>query len=130
MKKTLLALTALGALAATAAPAAAQHYGHDRDRDRAYDRHERNWDGGDRARVADRRIERGLRNGSLTPHEARVLRGEVWEFTRLERQLARGGLQWNEQRQLDLRFERLMNKISNAASNRYYSYGYGYGEHR
>lgn len=141
MKTLIATLAAVGALTAVAAPAAAQPYGYDRDsynRDYSYnyDRYDRDysynrgwegrrdWSRSERAQIAERRIERGLRNGSLTPHEAAVLRDDVRDYARLEARMSYGGLAYNERNELDIQFERLMRKITNAAHNPYYGSGY------
>ncbi|MBC6980312.1 hypothetical protein [Caulobacter sp. 17J80-11] len=61
----------------------------------------------------DQRIDIGVRNGSLTRHEARSLRAEFNQIARLEaryRQTGRGLEQW-ERRDLDARFDRLSARI-------------------
>jgi len=124
LKKTLFAtLAAAAATVALASPAAAQSYGHDR-----YDRHERS-DRGDvayniNARQAqlEQRIERGLRRGTLDRHEARELRREVREITRLEADLRRNGLTPAERRTLDRRLDRLEVAVARQSRDRDYGY--------
>lgn len=60
----------------------------------------------------DRRIERGLRNGRLTPREAASLRAEYRSIARLEaRYRASGGLSSWERADLDRRFDALAARI-------------------
>ena len=61
----------------------------------------------------DRRIDQGVRNGSLTRPEATRLRGEFRDLMRLENNYRRsgGGLNAWERQDLDRRFDRLSNRI-------------------
>lgn len=65
------------------------------------------------ARVAnlDRRIDVGVRNGSLTRGEANRLRGEFRQIVRLEQRYRQGGLSQWERRDLDRRFDALSQRI-------------------
>ncbi|MBW8302657.1 MAG: hypothetical protein K0M78_01655, partial [Brevundimonas sp.] len=107
MKKALIPLLVIAA-ASVAVPAAAQNY----DRDDRYDRHDRyerndrdRYDRGDRYEnhgrwqsiaqrkyQLDRRIDVGLRNGSLSRREASRLSTALNSLVRLERNYMRGGL--------------------------------------
>ena len=115
MKKALIPVLAIAA-ASVAVPAAAQNY------DR-YDRYERNdrHDRGDRYEQnrggwqsisqrkfqLDRRIDVGLRNGSLSRREASRLQVQLNALIRLERSYMRGGLTRWERDDLDRRYDRL-----------------------
>lgn len=59
----------------------------------------------------DRRIERGLRSGQLTPVEAARLRAEFDQIARLEARYRLGGLSMGERSDLDRRFDRLAAQI-------------------
>ena len=61
----------------------------------------------------DRRIDQGVRSGELTRSEAQRLRVEFRSLNRLEVQYRRsgGGLSMQERRDLDLRFDRLSQRI-------------------
>lgn len=74
----------------------------------------------------DRRIDMGIRNGSLTRPEAMRLRGEFRDLSRLEASYRRGGLSNWERADLDRRFDRLSWQIRAERNdgNRRYSYGY------
>ena len=96
MKKILIPLMAASALTVVAAPAMAQQWQNINQR---------------QAQL-DRRIDQGVRNGSLTRNEAYRLRGEFRQITQLEyRYRQTGGLQQWERRDLDMRFDRLSAKI-------------------
>lgn len=113
MKKMIASVLAVSAIAA-AAPAAAQSYhggyrggygyGHD------YDRSWQNIN--QRQANLDRRIDRGVRNGSLTRAEAVRLRAEFRQLAYLEARYRRtGGLSRWERQDLDRRFDRLSARI-------------------
>lgn len=125
MKKALIPVLAIAA-ASVAVPAAAQNY--DRyDRDHRYerndrDRHDRDnrYDRGDRYEnhgrwqsiaqrkyQLDRRIDVGIRNGSLSRREAVRLQAQLNSLIRLERSYMRGGLTRWERNDLDRRYDRL-----------------------
>lgn len=96
MKKIAIAVVAASALVATAAPALAAPWQNINQR---------------QANL-DRRIDQGVRNGTLTRVEARALRTEFRALSRLEaRYRATGGLQTWERRDLDRRFDVLSAKI-------------------
>ncbi len=96
MKKFAIAIVAASALAATAFPAFAAPW------------HNIN----QRQAQLDHRINQGVRNGSLTRHEARNLRQEFRGISRLEaRYRSTGGLQAWERVDLDRRFKVLSAKV-------------------
>ena len=106
MKKALIPVLAIAA-ASVAVPAAAQNYDrHDRN-----DRYEQNRGGwqsiSNRKHQLDRRINVGLRNGSLSRREGRRLENELNRLVRLERSYLRGGLTRWERNDLDRRYDRL-----------------------
>lgn len=123
MKKALIPVLAIAA-ASVAVPAMAQDYGrHDRDRYERYDRDDRR-DRGDRYEnqgrwqsiaqrkyQLDRRIDVGLRNGSLSRREATRLSTALNSLVRLERNYMRGGLTRWERSDLDRRYDRLAVEI-------------------
>jgi hypothetical protein len=98
MKKIAMAIAALG-IAATTVPAASAQPG---------------WQGiNQRQAQLDRRIDQGVRNGSLNRREAMRLRAEFRQISQLEyryRRSAPGLTQW-ERRDLDRRFNTLSAKI-------------------
>lgn len=109
MKKILLSITAVSALAAaTAVPAIASAQSINQ-----------------RQAMLERRIDQGLRNGSLTRNEAYRLRGELREAARLEHHYRRGGLSNWERADLDRRFDRISTQIRYERHDRDYGYGYG-----
>ena len=59
----------------------------------------------------DRRIDQGVRNGSLTRSEAGRLRGEFQQLNRLENRYRAGGLSNWERQDLNRRFDVLSAKI-------------------
>ncbi|HRD45004.1 MAG TPA: hypothetical protein PLF78_00825 [Caulobacter sp.] len=115
MKKILIPLLAASALTAVAAPAMADPWQNINQR---------------QAQL-DRRIDQGVRNGSLTRNEAYRLRAEFRQIAMLEnRYRATGGLQVWERRDLDRRFDRLSAKIRierHDRDDRRPGYGGGYG---
>ena len=120
MKKALIPVLAIAA-ASVAVPAAAQNYDrydryerndrHDRDdrRDRGdrYENHGRWQSISQRKYQLDRRIDVGMRNGSLSRREARGLQTQLNALIRLERNYMRGGLTRWERNDLDRRYDRL-----------------------
>ena len=106
MKKALIPVLAIAA-ASVAVPAAAQNY----DRYDRHDRYEQNRGGwqsiSNRKHQLDRRINVGLRNGSLSRREGRRLENELNRLVRLERSYLRGGLTRWERNDLDRRYDRL-----------------------
>lgn len=117
MKKALIPVLAIAA-ASVAVPASAQNYDrydrHDR-YDRQHDRYEQNRGGwqsiSQRKYQMDRRIDVGLRNGSLSRREAVRLQSELNSLVRLERSYMRGGLTRWERNDLDRRYDRLAVQI-------------------
>ncbi|MFD1786619.1 hypothetical protein ACFSC3_03440 [Sphingomonas floccifaciens] len=99
MKKLTLMLAGLGIATATVPTvASAQGYG--------------NWQPiNGRVANIDRRIEMGLRNGSLTRPEAARLRSEFRQVVRLEQRYRQGGLSQWERRDLDRRFDVLSQRV-------------------
>ena len=123
-KKALIPALALVA-ASVALPAAAQSYGHDRDGrgGRDNDRYEQRGDYGwqsinQRQNQLDRRIDQGVRNGSLTRREAGRLRAEFTQLVRLEANYRRGGLNRWERNDLDQRDDRLAARIRSERHDR------------
>lgn len=119
MKKFIVPALALAA-ASVAVPAMAQDYRRDNDRgdryerDRDYrgDRYEQSNRGGwqsisQRKFQLDRRIDVGLRNGSLSRREGARLKTELNALVRLEASYLRGGLTRWERADLDRRYDRL-----------------------
>ena len=109
MKKALIPVLAIAA-ASVAVPAMAQN--HDRyDRHDRGDRYEQNYGGwqsiSQRKFQLDRRIDVGLRNGSLSRREASRLQVQLNSLIRLERNYMRGGLTRWERNDLDRRYDRL-----------------------
>ena len=106
MKKALIPVLAIAA-ASVAVPAAAQNY----DRYDRHDRYEQNRGGwqsiSNRKHQLDRRIDVGMRNGSLSRREGRRLENALHQLVRLERSYMRGGLTRWERNDLDRRYDRL-----------------------
>ena len=113
MKKALIPMLAIAA-ASVAVPAAAQHYDRYDRHDRG-DRYEQNrgaWQSiSNRKYQLDRRIDVGLRNGSLSRREGRRLENELNRLIRLERSYLRGGLTRWERNDLDRRYDRLAAEV-------------------
>jgi hypothetical protein len=137
--RTLLAaLAAATAVSAVALPAAAQRYdyGYDGGRWASHDQGRRDhhrYDRDDyninqRQERLDRRIDRGLRDGSLTRHEARELRDDFNRIAWLEARYRSNGLSYWERADLDRRFDRLEDRTRYERRDR--DYGYGYGNYR
>ena len=124
MKRIIASVLAL-TVAATAVPAMAQSGYRDRDRDgvpNRYDNYNDNrayrgygqWQSiNARQANLDRRIDQGVRNGTLTRAEAVRLRAEFRQIAYLEARYRRtgGGLNAWERRDLDRRFDRLSARI-------------------
>ena len=109
MKKALIPVLAIAA-ASVAVPAAAQNYDrHDRhDRGDRYEQNRGGWQSiNQRKYQLDRRIDVGLRNGSLSRREASRLQTQLNSLVRLERNYMRGGLTRWERNDLDSRYDRL-----------------------
>lgn len=121
-KKALIPALALVA-ASVALPAAAQSYGHDNRGGRDNDRYEQRGDNGwqsinQRQAQLDRRIDQGVRNGSLSRREAGRLRAEFGQLVRLEANYRRGGLNRWERNDLDQRYDRLAARIRSERHDR------------
>lgn len=118
-KKMMIPALVLAA-ASVAVPAAAQSYGPNHGPNRppvAGPGH--NWQSiNQRQAELDRRIDRGVRDGSLSRREATRLRGEFNSLARLENQYRRGGLSAWERNDLDRRFDRLSAQIRNERNDR------------
>ena len=117
MKKALIPVLAIAA-ASVAVPASAQNY----DRHDRHDRYEQNRGGwqsiSNRKYQLDRRIDVGLRNGSLSRREGRRLENELNRLVRLERSYLRGGLTRWERNDLDRRYDRLAAEVRNERRDR------------
>ena len=70
----------------------------------------------------DRRIDQGVRNGSLSRNEAQRLRTQFRDLNRLERQYRRNGLNQAERRDLDRRFDRLAQRVRAQKNDRQGAY--------
>ena len=110
MKKLFLALTAASALAA-AAPAAAQ-YGSS---------YQGRGDVSMSARIAqlDARLQAGIRAGAINRSEARVLRQQIYDLRRLERQYSYNGLSVRERQDLQARIRSTRHDIRLADNYRF-----------
>ena len=119
MKKIILTLAAVSALgAATAASAQPARFAPP--------------GVGVEARQAEisQRIERGLRDGSLTRFEAARLRVQLREVSRMENDFRRSrpGLTQREVAELNVRLDRVSAQVFDQRHDR--QYGAGYGDHR
>lgn len=124
MKKltTLTLIGAASALALTATAASAQPYNGRHD---GYRGDRGAWTSiNERQAQLDRRIDQGVRNGSLNRREASRLRGEFTQIARLEARYRVNGLTGWERADLDRRFDTLSAQIR---AERHDQYGYGYG---
>lgn len=117
-KKMIVPALVLAAASAAAIPAAAQSYnGPYGSNHGPAQNHGRppvvaagygNWQSINQRQVQlDRRIDQGIRTGSLSRREASRLRGEFNSLARLEASYRRGGLSSWERADLDRRFDRL-----------------------
>lgn len=132
MKRLIASVLAISALAVAAPAFAQQGYG-DRDRDgvpNRYDNNNNNRDGyrgngqwqsiNGRQANLDRRIDMGVRNGTLSRREAVSLRREFRQIALLEsryRRTGRGLNNW-ERQDLDRRFDRLSSRIRSERHDR------------
>lgn len=133
---TILAATAASVLALSAGAASAQGWNSNHQRpavDARYDRGDewRDSRGGwmdinQRQARLDRRIDQGVRNGSITRNEAIGLRSEFRHIARLENRYRINGLSNWERADLDRRFDSLSAQIR-WERNDGDRYGYGYG---
>jgi hypothetical protein len=110
MKRTIAILAAVGVLGAAGA-ASAQGWAPVRDR----------------ADRIEMRIDRGLRDGSLTRREASRLHEELRQIAFLEDRYRRNGLSGWERADLDRRFDNLSSRVFAERRDRQDRYGYGYG---
>lgn len=115
MKKFLIAAAGLSALAA-AAPASAQYYGYGQPQGYGYGYNNQNQQGLIRSYIvrADQlrqRVDRLDGRDRVSEREADRLRAEARDLQRRARDYARGGLTWNERRDLDVRIARLQQRI-------------------
>lgn len=139
MKKltTLTLIGAASALALSATAVSAQDYGrydHDRYNNGSYDngRHDNGNRGGWRGSNLDqrqaqleRRIDWGVRNGSLDRTEANYLRTEARRIGWVESRYRVDGLNGWERADLDRRLDRLSDNIRKQTHDTQYGYGYG-----
>ena len=140
--KKLMTLTLIGAasaLALSATAVSAQDYNHDGYRDAPRSDYRGDSYRGDRnawvsinQRQAqlDRRIDQGVRNGSLNRREAYRLRGEFNDIARLEYRYRQNGLNGWERADLDRRFDQLSAQIRYERHDNQYGSGYGYDNRR
>ncbi|CAN5221520.1 hypothetical protein BH09PSE1_BH09PSE1_18200 [soil metagenome] len=119
-KKMIVPALVLAATSVAALPAAAQSYhgpshnqgGYGPSHNQPYNAGYGNWQSiNQRQAQLDRRIDQGVRNGSLSRREATRLRGEFNGIARLEASYRRGGLSGWERADLDRRFDRLSASI-------------------
>jgi hypothetical protein len=140
MKKltTLTLIGAASALALSATAASAQDYNRDGYRDAPRsdyrnDGHRGNHNAwvsiNQRQAQLDRRIDQGVRSGSLNRREAYRLRTEFNQIARLETRYRVNGLNGWERADLDRRFDRLSAQIRAERHDQYGS-GYGYDNRR
>ena len=129
MKKIILTLAAVSALTATAA-SAQPGAGYDRRDNRDFGRPPIAAPGiGIDARQAmlAQRIDRGVRNGSITRREGARLNAELREIERTEWTFRRSrpGLTQREIAQLEMRLDRLAALVRFERNDRQFGYGYG-----
>jgi hypothetical protein len=111
MKKLIVPAIALAA-ASVAVPAAAQSLSIGVSSGPAYVQNYGAWQSiGQRKYNLDRRIDVGLRNGSLSRREATRLKAELNALVRLEYSYQRGGLTRWERSDLDRRYDRLSAQV-------------------
>jgi len=114
MKGLIVSLAAVATLAAAAAPAAAQDFGR--------------FGGRGGAGSIEARIDRGVRDGSLTPREARSLHERLRDLQRLEWRYGRDGRISNaEARELDRRYADLNRRLFVERRDRDHR-GYGWND--
>ena len=129
MKKIILTLAAVSALTATAA-SAQPGAGYDRRDDRDFGRPPIAAPGVSidaRQAMLAQRIDRGVRNGSITRREAARLNAELREIERTEWTFRRSrpGLTQREIAQLEMRLDRLAALVRFERNDRQFGYGYG-----
>jgi hypothetical protein len=114
-KKMIVPALVLAATSVAALPAAAQSYhgpSHGPSRPPVVATGYGNWQSiNQRQAQLDRRIEQGVRTGSLSRREATRLRSDFNSLARLEASYRRGGLSSWERADLDRRFDRLEAQI-------------------
>jgi hypothetical protein len=124
-------LAAVSAVSAGVLPATAQPHGYSYDGGRresqdrgrfGYDRDSYNIN--PRQERLDRRIDRGLRDGSLTLREARGLREDFNRIVWLEARYRSNGLSPWERADLDRRFDRLEDRTRHERRDREYGFSY------
>ena len=126
MKKLLIAATALAGLTA-AAPAAAQYANQN-----GYGNVNAGGAVGVQNRIArlETRIQAGVQAGTIDRNEARTLRQQLRDITRLERQYSRNGLSQQERADLQQRVRMFRDQLAMADGRGGGQYGYnngGYG---
>ncbi|HEY0027894.1 MAG TPA: hypothetical protein VGC35_08495, partial [Allosphingosinicella sp.] len=125
MKKLYIAATALGALA-VAAPATAQYQNQN-----GYSNVNAGGAVGVNNRIArlEARIQAGVQSGDIDQREARTLRMQLRDITRLERQYSRNGLTQQERADLQGRVRTFRDQLSQADGRGGGQYGsnQGYG---
>ena len=129
MKKLLIATAALGALAA-AAPAAAQYTNGNSQG--AYGNVNAGGAVGVQNRIArlESRIQAGVQAGTIDRTEARTLRQQLRDITRLERQYSRNGLSQQERQDLQMRVRNFRDQLAMADGQRGNGqYGYNDGNY-
>lgn len=121
-KKMIVPALVLAATSVAALPAGAQSYhgpNHGPSRPPVVSTNYGNWQSINQRQVSlDRRIDQGVRNGSLSRREASRLRGEFNGLARLEANYRRGGLSAWERTDLDRRFDRLSAQIRDERRDR------------
>ena len=134
---TLTLIGAASALALSATAASAQDYGrydHDRYNNGSYDnsRYDNGYRGDRRGSNVDqrqaqleRRIDWGVRNGSLDRTEANYLRTEARRIAFVESRYRMDGLNGWERADLDRRLDQLSENIRKQTHDSQYGYGYG-----
>ena len=127
MNKTLISAAAAAAsiLALSAGIASAQPYDARHDRP-SVDRPTGWVSINERQAMLDRRIDRGMRDGSLNRREARSLRMEFNQIAQLESRYRSNGLSGWERADLDRRFDRLSARIQGERHDDQYGAGYGH----
>ncbi len=112
MKKILISLAAVASVVSAAAPAAAQPFGFDS-----------GFGVNAREARASNQIMRCVRQGTMSWHEARALRGELARIERIEWRMRQGGLSPREAAYLNALLSRLEVRIRRACRP---DFGYGY----
>lgn len=87
--------------------------------ERRDDNDRRNWQPiNQRQNMLENRINAGIRSGRLDRREAYQLRAEFQQIAVLENRYRRGGLSWEERRDLDRRFDRLSAHLTASLNDR------------